>query len=239
MIHKQLKTGAAALAVAFSMLFSACNSGSYSSGNINLSSNVDSVSYAFGYLNGKQMSQQGMDDLNPKIFAEAMQQAFAGDTAQIQRVKLHAMLRRYQMEAHQKAQKKQQEQAKTNKEKGQAFLKKNKSKEGVKTTDSGLEYKILEEGNGSSPSPGDTVLVNYTGKHLNGKTFQTNDSVSIALTRIIPGWKEGLQLMHEGAVYKFWIPGKLAYGTHTRPGGPIGADETLVFKVKLLKVGNK
>jgi FKBP-type peptidyl-prolyl cis-trans isomerase len=236
MIHKRLAPGTVVFAVVFSVLFSACNSGSYSSGNINLSSNIDSISYAFGYLNGKQMNQQGMDNINPKIFAKAMQQAFKGDTSQIQRVKLHAILRRYQMEAHQRAQKKQQQQAKTNKKEGQAFLKKNKSKQGVKTTDSGLEYKILKEGKGTSPSPGDTVLVNYTGKHLNGKTFQKNDSVSISLTRIIPGWKEGIQLMDEGAVYKFWIPGKLAYGTHTRPGGPIGPNETLVFKVKLLKV---
>jgi FKBP-type peptidyl-prolyl cis-trans isomerase len=236
MIHKHLKSGTAIFAVAFSMLFSACNSGNYSGGHINLNSNIDSVSYAFGYLNGKQMGQQGMDNLNPKIFAQAMQKAFEGDTSQIQRAKLHAMLRHYQMESHQRAQKKQQEQEKTNKKKGQAFLKKNKSKEDVKTTDSGLEYKILKEGKGSSPSSKDTVLVNYTGMHLNGKTFQQNDSVSVVLTRIIPGWQEGLQLMSEGAVYKFWIPGKLGYGTHTRPGGPIGPDETLIFKVKLLKV---
>ncbi|HYW34277.1 MAG TPA: FKBP-type peptidyl-prolyl cis-trans isomerase [Balneolaceae bacterium] len=235
MIHKKLVSGAAALAVILTFTLAGCKSGSYN-GNVNLTNNIDSVSYAFGYLNGKHMSQQGMDDINPQIFAKAMNEAFAGDSSKISQTKLRAMLQRYSMQARQKMQKKQQKQAKANQKKGQAFLKKNKTKQGVKTTKSGLQYKILKKGSGPSPSKNDTVLVSYKGMHLNGKVFDQNDSVSIPLSRVFPGWQEGIQLMHEGARYKFWIPGKLAYGQHPRPGGPIAPDETLVFNVKLIKI---
>jgi FKBP-type peptidyl-prolyl cis-trans isomerase len=213
-----------------------CQSGSYSSGNVKLNNNIDSVSYAFGYNVGKNLSQSGMDNLDPKLFAQGMGVAFSGDSSKIPPVKLSAILRRYQMKARQKMMQKQQQAGKKNKKKGQAFLKKNKNKQDVKTTDSGLEYKVLQDGKGASPSGKDTVLVNYVGKHLDGKVFDQNDSVSIPLNQVIPGWQEGMKLMKEGATYKFWIPGNLAYGPNPRPNGKIKPNETLQFKVHLIKV---
>lgn len=125
-------------------------------------------------------------------------------------------------------------------EKGQAFLQENAKKEGVKTTASGLQYKVLTEGTGKSPKATDTVTVNYRGTLLDGTEFDSSykrgEPISFPLNRVIPGWTEGVQLMKEGAKYQFYIPANLAYGKQGTPGGPIGPDETLIFDVELIKV---
>lgn len=124
-------------------------------------------------------------------------------------------------------------------EKGAAFLKENANKEGVKTTSSGLQYKIVKEGAGKSPAATDTVLVHYRGTLLNGTEFDSsykrNEPISFPLNRVIPGWTEGLQLLKEGGKAILYIPSKLAYGSRGA-GGVIGPDETLIFEVELLKV---
>jgi len=130
--------------------------------------------------------------------------------------------------------------AQTALEKGQAFLQENAKKEGVKTTASGLQYKVLTEGKGKSPKASDTVTVNYRGTLLDGTEFDSSykrgEPISFPLNRVIPGWTEGVQLMKEGAKYQFYIPANLAYGKNGTPGGPIGPDETLIFDVELIKV---
>ena len=124
-------------------------------------------------------------------------------------------------------------------EKGQQFLQENAKKEGVKTTPSGLQYLVVEEGKGKSPKATDTVLVHYKGMLLNGTEFDSsykrNEPISFPLNQVIPGWTEGVQLMKEGGKYRFFIPSNLAYGSRGA-GGAIGPDETLVFDVELLKV---
>jgi FKBP-type peptidyl-prolyl cis-trans isomerase len=130
--------------------------------------------------------------------------------------------------------------AETPLEKGEKFLKENAGKEGVKTTASGLQYKIVKEGEGKNPSATDTVLVHYKGTLLDGKEFDSsykrNMPIEFPLNRVIPGWTEGLQLVKEGGKAILYIPSKLAYGSNGTPGGPIGPDETLIFEVELLKV---
>ena len=125
-------------------------------------------------------------------------------------------------------------------EDGQTYLKQNATKEGVHSTASGLQYKVLKEGTGKSPKATDTVLVHYRGTLLNGKEFDSsykrNEPIEFPLNGVIPGWTEGVQLMKEGAKYQFVIPSSLAYGRRGTPGGPIGPDETLIFEVELLKV---
>lgn len=125
-------------------------------------------------------------------------------------------------------------------EKGQAFLQENAKKDEVKTTPSGLQYKVLTEGTGKSPKATDTVTVNYRGSLLDGTEFDSSykrgEPISFPLNRVIPGWTEGVQLMKEGAKYQFYIPANLAYGKQGTPGGPIGPDETLIFDVELIKV---
>ncbi len=124
-------------------------------------------------------------------------------------------------------------------EKGEAFLKDNSTKEGVKTTASGLQYKITKEGEGKSPKATDTVLVHYKGTLLDGKEFDSsykrNEPIEFPLSGVIPGWTEGLQLLKEGGKATLYIPSKLAYGTRGA-GGLIGPNETLIFEVELLKV---
>jgi FKBP-type peptidyl-prolyl cis-trans isomerase len=122
---------------------------------------------------------------------------------------------------------------------GQLFLKENGGKPGVKTTPSGLQYKVLREGSGKSPKATDVVVVNYRGTLINGKEFDSSyksgKPIEFPLNRVIPGWTEGVQLMKEGAKYEFFIPPNLAYGSRGA-GGVIGPDETLIFEVELLQV---
>jgi FKBP-type peptidyl-prolyl cis-trans isomerase len=125
-------------------------------------------------------------------------------------------------------------------EKGEEFLKENAKKDGVKTTASGLQYKVLKEGEGKSPKATDTVSVHYRGTLLDGTEFDSsykrNEPTQFPLNRVIKGWTEGVQLMKEGAKYQFFIPAQLAYGERGTPGGPIGPNETLIFEIELLKV---
>ena len=118
------------------------------------------------------------------------------------------------------------------------FLNKNKNKEGVKTTDSGLQYKVIKEGNGKSPGAKSTVEVHYKGSLIDGKEFDSsykrNETAKFPLDGVIPGWTEGVQLMKEGAVYEFYIPSDLAYGNRDLPNIPAGS--TLIFTVELIQV---
>lgn len=121
-----------------------------------------------------------------------------------------------------------------------SFLEENKSKEGVEVTDSGLQYKVLLEGTGNSPAATDRVTVHYEGTLTDGTVFdssyQRGQPIDFGLNQVIRGWTEGVQLMKEGAKYKFFIPSELAYGARGTPGGPIGPNEDLIFTVELIRV---
>lgn len=124
-------------------------------------------------------------------------------------------------------------------EKGKAFLKENGTKEGVKTSPSGLQYKITKEGNGKSPKATDTVVVHYKGTLLNGKEFDSSykrgEPIEFPLNRVIKGWTEGLTYLSEGGKGTLYIPSDLAYGSRGA-GADIGPDETLIFEVELIKI---
>lgn len=126
-----------------------------------------------------------------------------------------------------------------NKDKGDKFLAANRKKEGVKETDSGLQYKIIEEGGEVKPEPVDTVWVRYKGTHLDGTVFDETaegaDPVRFTLNGVIPGWTEGLQLVGEGGHIELYVPANLAYGEQGRPG--IDPNSTLIFDVVLEKIG--
>lgn len=123
--------------------------------------------------------------------------------------------------------------------KGEKFLQDNATKEGVTTTASGLQYKVITEGTGKSPKATDTVLVHYCGTLINGNEFDSSykrkEPIEFPLNRVIAGWTEGVQLMKEGAKFRFFIPSKLGYGARGA-GRDIGPNEALIFDVELLKV---
>ena len=124
-------------------------------------------------------------------------------------------------------------------ESGNRFLKENSKKEGVIVTESGLQYTVLDEGEGGRPKETDLVSVHYTGMFLDGKKFDSSfdrgEPAVFPVNGVISGWVEGLQLMKTGSVYKFFIPSELAYG-ESGAGDVIGADEALVFEVELLDI---
>lgn len=123
--------------------------------------------------------------------------------------------------------------------KGEKFLEDNAKKEGVTVTASGLQYKVLTEGTGKSPSATDTVLVHYEGTLIDGKVFDSSykrgEPIEFPLNGVIAGWTEGVQLMKEGAKHRLYLPSKLAYGQRGA-GRDIGPNEALIFDVELLKV---
>ncbi|MCB1226903.1 MAG: FKBP-type peptidyl-prolyl cis-trans isomerase [Verrucomicrobiales bacterium] len=133
-------------------------------------------------------------------------------------------------------------QAAINLAKGEKFLADNAQKEGVTTTASGLQYKVVKSGPGESKHPAatDTVLVHYKGTTIDGSEFDSSykrgQPIGFPLNRVISGWTEGVQLMKEGDTFEFYIPAQLAYGARGAPGA-IGPNETLIFQVELLRVG--
>ena len=122
------------------------------------------------------------------------------------------------------------------KQQSAAFLAENASKPGVIKTASGLQYQVLQEGQGAMPAATSEVTVNYRGSLIDGTEFDSGEAISFPLDRVIPGWTEGLQLMKEGAKYRFFIPADLAYGERGA-GGRIPPNAALVFDVELVKAG--
>ncbi len=128
--------------------------------------------------------------------------------------------------------------AELSKELNEAYLVDNAKKDGVSTTDTGLQFRSLKSGSGKSPGPTSVVTVHYTGKLINGKKFDSSvggEPISFPLNRVIPGWTEGLQLMKEGETAELVIPQELGYGARGAPGA-IPPYQTLVFEVELIKV---
>ena len=146
-------------------------------------------------------------------------------------------LQEFQTEMITKMMEERTKKAAENKEAGDKFLAENKTKEGVKTTESGLQYIVEKEGEGDSPAAEDTVEVHYRGTLLDGTEFDSsykrNEPAKFPLNRVIKGWTEGVQLMKKGAKYKFFIPSELAYG-EGGAGEQIGPNSTLIFEVELI-----
>ncbi len=228
-------------------LFWACNGGGGSVGNsyggaVSLNSFTDSASYAQGLMMAQQLKTFQEDGAEPVINANAMaaglDAGFSDGEALFTEEELRPILTKWQMNLQQASMAKAKAEGAVNRQKGAAFIAENASKEGVKTTPSGLQYIVVREGNGASPTPADQVQVNYEGRLIDGKVFDSSYErgapATFGVTQVIPGWTEGLQLMKEGSKYQFFIPADLAYGDQGPPD--IGAGQTLIFDVELLKV---
>jgi len=198
----------------------------------------DKFSYALGYSIAKNLVQQGFEGLDLEEFNKGRKDFMAGKSTRFDLTQLDSVIGSYQksqMEALQAKRKAEAEKAKTE---GIAFLAENAKKEGVKTTASGLQYEVIKEGTGKKPKATDRVTVHYVGKLIDGTTFDSSvdrgEPATFPLNGVIKGWTEGVQLMKEGAKYRFYIPSELAYGeqgAQTIPG-----NSTLIFDVELIKV---
>ncbi len=224
------------LLIAFIGLFAAScgkNAGNFT-GESKMKTQQDSASYALGANVANSLnSRSGVEELNYTAFINGMKDVFEDEDLKIAKQSQNKVIQGYLSELKEKRNQK-------NLKEGQEFLKKNKEKEGVKTTESGLQYKVVEEGQGESPGEYDTVKVHYTGKNIDDEVFDSSEErgepVEFPVNRVIPGWTEGLQLMKTGAKYKFFIPAELAYGERAPRGSDIEPNETLIFEVELLEV---
>ncbi len=192
---------------------------------------MDKVSYALGMSIGHQLQQMNAKDLSVDDFAQAIKDVFAGEAA-LQDDEAQQLLQGY-------FSKKAEEQAASAKTSGEDFLKENAKKEGVITLPSGLQYQVLREGNGKKPSATDQVECHYEGTLIDGQVFdssyQRGEPATFGLNQVIKGWTEGLQLMQEGAKYRFFIPYTLGYGDRGA-GQSIPPYATLIFDVELINV---
>ena len=198
----------------------------------------DKISYSVGLDIGQKLKQREFD-LNTWILYKGIKDGLKGEKSLLSDEEMKIVMNAYLKEVQDKMQKKQKTQGGINKAEGKKFLASNKKKQGVKTTKSGLQYKVFRKGSGKKPKSTDKVKVNYEGKLINGTVFDSSyerkQPVSFLLNRVIKGWTEGLQLMAEGSKFEFYIPSDLAYGP-SGSGGKIGPDSTLIFVVELLKI---
>jgi FKBP-type peptidyl-prolyl cis-trans isomerase FklB len=194
----------------------------------------EKMSYALGLQIGE--SFKGLD-LDIPALAAGMRDTSTGAKPQLTDKEIEDSLMALKQLATAKAAAEQTTMADSNQKAGDAFLAENGKKEGVKTTASGLQYKVLKSGVGKSPKATDTVSVNYRGTLITGKEFDASHGtpVSFPVNQVIPGWTEALQLMKEGDTWELYIPAKLAYAD--RGAGPdIGPNSVLIFQVELLQV---
>lgn len=204
-----------------------------------LATEKEQASYMIGMMMGKQLEPM-KDEVDVDTIVKAIKSTLAGEKLLLDDKQAKEVSDAFGQKMQAKQIAKMMADAKTNLEAAQAFFAENGKKPGVKTTASGLQYQALTEGTGAKPTATDTVRVHYKGSLLDGKTFDSSydrgQPVTFPLDQVVPGWKEGIQLMPVGSKYKLWIPGNLGYGEKGTPGGPIGPNATLVFEVELLEI---
>ena len=193
---------------------------------------MDKLSYGLGLSMGQNFKGSGVDKLNADDFADALRAVYGEGTPAMTYDEAKQVVQEYFTNLQAKA-------GEMNAKAGKEYLANNAKEEGVKVTESGLQYLVVKEGNGKKPGPNDVVTVHYTGRLIDGTVFDSSvergEPATFAVGQVIPGWVEGLQLMSEGSAYRLFIPSELAYGEHGT--GPIQPNSTLIFDVQLLKVG--
>jgi len=215
-------------------------------GELMLESLTQKSSYVIGTDIGGRFSAEGME-IDVEALSAGIGDAFAGNEPRLDEEEakeaLGAFIEQQQekmAERQQEAQAEQSRLAEQNRTEGQAFLAANQAKEGVVTTDSGLQYKVIESGDGASPTAEDVVRVHYRGTLLNGTEFDSSyargEPAEFPVNGVIAGWTEALQLMSEGAKWELYIPAELAYGERGA-GADIGPNSVLIFEVELIKSG--
>jgi len=193
---------------------------------------MNKISYALGLGIGQQLKSMNIEDFSIEDFTRSISDVMSGKGTAISSRDAQVMLNEY-------FQKKEKEQAQNAIAEGKVYLEQNAKRDGVAQTKSGLQYEVLTEGTGKSPKATDTVRCHYEGRLLDGTIFDSSykrgEPADFGLNQVIPGWTEGVQLMKEGAKFRFHIPYLLAYGERGA-GAQIPPYSTLVFDVELIKV---
>ena len=214
-----------------------CNTGGGQK-EVKLNTFEDSASYAVGRTIGANLkadfeAQKVDDSFDRTLVVAGLADALGDDSTKVSKEQAQVLVDRFFEQLNDKR-------SLENSTAGAEFLAENGAKAGVVTTESGLQYIVIKEGEGESPTAADQVLVHYTGKLLNGEVFDSsyerNQPVTFYVRSVIPGWTEALQLMKPGAEYKLFIPSDLAYGEQGNPRGGIGPNEVLIFDVKLIDI---
>ena len=202
----------------------------------------DSLSYALGLSMGNNFRASGIEKINVQDFADGVAAVFYGTQPKVSYDEAKAEIQKYFTELEAKQQKAAAAMAEVNEKAGNEFLAENAKRAEVKTTESGLQYEILKEGDGAKPAATDQVVVHYTGKLIDGTVFDSSEErgvpATFGVTQVIPGWVEALQLMPVGSTWRLFIPSALAYGPQGA-GGVIGPNQTLIFDVSLLEIVEK
>ena len=200
---------------------------------------MDKLSYALGLGIGQQLAQMGATDLKVADFAQSISDVLEGRELKMSHREAQQIVKQYFAQQEEKISKERMAQGKVHKEAGEKYLAENGKKADVVTLPSGLQYQVLREGNGKKPKATDSVKCHYEGFLIDGTVFdssvQRGEPAVFGLQQVIAGWTEGLQLMQEGAKYRFFIPYRLAYG-EGGAGQMIPPFATLIFDVELIEV---
>ena len=203
------------------------------------STQQEKISYVLGHTIISNLKKDFQVD--PDSLIKGVEDGLAGES-RMSEEEMQATMAAFQQQLQQEQMEKKQKELAANRAAGREFLEKNKEKEGVVTLPSGLQYKVLEEGDGPSPSPSDTVVCHYEGRTVDGQVFdsskQRGEPATFQVDGVIKGWTDALQLMAVGAKWMLYIPPDLAYGDQGA-GQVISPGSTLIFKVELLEIKEK
>lgn len=234
MINKKLLVAGLISSV---VLVAGCNKEAEKPKAVELTTLEQKVNYTIARNLANNFKQNGLV-VDPESFMLALNDVRDNVDSRLTEEEMQTVMQTFQEQAMAKREEEQKKLAEENAGKSKTFLEENKAKEGVTTTESGLQYRVITEGTGVKPKATDTVTVHYSGKLLDGTEFDSsysrNEPATFDLNSVIPGWTEGLQLMPQGSKWELVIPSELAYG----PGanGPIPPNSVLVFEVELLEV---
>ena len=199
---------------------------------------LDKVSYFYGTDVARSFKENGVD-IKVDSFVDGLKNTLEKKPGKYSPEELEAAMQQFAQQMVAKQQKEMAEAGNRNKEEGEKFLADNGKRKEVTTTKSGLQYEVIKKGDGKTPAATDTVTVHYHGTLVNGKVFDSSvdrgEPASFPVNGVIPGWVEGLQLMHVGEKYKLYIPSELAYGAQS-PSPAIPANSVLVFDLELLSI---
>ena len=202
---------------------------------------LNRLSYALGLSMGNNFRASDIDSIDVQDFADGVAAVFNGVAPKMSYDEAKEEIRKYFTALEERQQAEARVASEANAKAGREFLDKNGKREEVKITPSGLQYEVIEEGDGATPKATDRVTVHYTGRLIDGTVFDSSEErgepATFGVNQVIPGWVEALQMMKEGAKWRLFIPSNLAYGSQGVPG--IGPDQTLIFDVTLLKVEGK